>query len=76
MKEEAFEGVRSAAHRIKGAARMIGATGLSDAAASLELAARSGDSTSAQTAWAAVQSESERFYTFIRARAEERQTVQ
>lgn len=54
----------------------IGATGLSDAAACLELAARSGDSTSTQTAWAAVQSESERLYTFIRARAEERQALQ
>jgi CheY-like chemotaxis protein/anti-sigma regulatory factor (Ser/Thr protein kinase) len=75
MAEEEFEDVRSAAHRIKGAARMIGATGLSDAAASLELAARSGDSTSTQTAWAAVQSESERLYTSIQARAEERQAL-
>jgi PAS domain S-box-containing protein len=76
MAEAEFEGVSSAAHRIKGAARMIGAISLSDAAASLELAARSGDSTSTQTAWAAVQSESERLYIFIRARAEEQQAVQ
>lgn len=76
MEKEEFEGVRSAAHRIKGAARMIGAAGLSEAAASLELAAPSGDTTSMQTAWAMVQSESERLYTFIRARAAERQVMQ
>jgi CheY-like chemotaxis protein/HPt (histidine-containing phosphotransfer) domain-containing protein/anti-sigma regulatory factor (Ser/Thr protein kinase) len=76
MEEEEFEGVRSAAHRIKGAARMIGAAGLSEAATSLELAARSGDSSSMQAAWAIVQSESERLYTFIQARAAERQAMQ
>jgi len=76
MEEEELEGVRSAAHRIKGAARMIGAAGLSEAAASLELAARSGDSTSMQTAWAVVQSESERLYTSIQGRAAERQAMQ
>jgi PAS domain S-box-containing protein len=76
MKEAEFEGVRSAAHRIKGAARMIGAAGLSEAAAFLEVAARSGDSPSVQAAWAVVQSESERLYTFIQARAAERQALQ
>ena len=76
MHEEGFEGVRSAAHRIKGAARMIGATGLSEAAASLELAARSGDSAAMRTAWSAVQSESERIYSFIESRTAERQGVQ
>jgi PAS domain S-box-containing protein len=68
IQEDGFEGVRSAAHRIKGAARMIGASGLSEAAASLELAARAGDSTAMQTAWSAVQSQTERIYTFIDSR--------
>jgi CheY-like chemotaxis protein/HPt (histidine-containing phosphotransfer) domain-containing protein len=70
-----FEDVRSAAHRIKGAARMIGAAALSDAAASLELAARSGDAKSMQSAWATVQTESERLYTSIEARAAERSAI-
>jgi PAS domain S-box-containing protein len=70
-----FEDVRSAAHRIKGAARMIGAASLSEAAASLELAARSGDANSMQYAWATVQTESERLYTSIDARAAERTSI-
>jgi PAS domain S-box-containing protein len=75
MQEEGFEGVRSAAHRIKGSARVIGATALSDAAASLELAARSGDSAAMRTAWSAVQSESERIYSFMQQRVAQRQGV-
>jgi PAS domain S-box-containing protein len=76
MRDQEFEALRSAAHRIKGAARMIGAAGLSDAAASLESAARSADSSSIQTAWAGVQNESARVYKFIRVRAAERQQIQ
>ena len=60
VKDVSIDELRRAAHRIKGAARTVGAGPLSQAAAALEQAAHAGDWQRVSSCWPALQEESRR----------------
>ena len=60
FKNVSIDELRRAAHRIKGAARTVGAGPLSDAAAALEQAAHAGDWQRVSSCWPVLQQESRR----------------